>query len=76
MELSGKLKVEVEARYGGELVKGYVSFIPKKATISFQRCDMFFCKLGITVGWSLFTESPNSDPAVVKHYAAAATIKV
>jgi len=76
VELSGKLKVEVEARYGGELVKGYVSFIPKKATISFQRCDMFFCKLGITVGWSLFTESPNSDPAVVKHYAAAATIKV
>ncbi|CAL4973196.1 unnamed protein product [Urochloa decumbens] len=61
VELSGKLKVEVQAVYHGELIKGYVRFTPKKATISYQRCSTFFCTLGITVGWSLFNESLDSD---------------
>jgi hypothetical protein len=52
----GELKVEVEAIYGGEVIKKSVVFEPNMSTISFESCEMF-CTLGITVGWSLFKES-------------------
>ncbi|KAJ1286179.1 hypothetical protein BS78_03G332900 [Paspalum vaginatum] len=42
VELSGKLRVQVEAFYPGQLIKGWVDFTPKKANISYEKCDMFF----------------------------------
>uniref|UniRef100_A0A0A9CIW4 DUF6598 domain-containing protein n=1 Tax=Arundo donax TaxID=35708 RepID=A0A0A9CIW4_ARUDO len=54
VELSGELKVDVMA-YFGEAVKGSAVFTPKKARISYKSIDLSFCKLGVTVGWSLFS---------------------
>ncbi|CAL4946596.1 unnamed protein product [Urochloa decumbens] len=54
VELSGELKVEVKVQHFGEVVKACV-FAPKKSTTS--------CKLGITVGWSLFDPiTPGTTP--------------
>jgi hypothetical protein len=57
VEIIGEFKVEVEAVYGGEVIKKSVLFDPNFSTTSYERCGMLFCTLGITVGWSLFKES-------------------
>uniref|UniRef100_A0A0A9CPG9 DUF6598 domain-containing protein n=1 Tax=Arundo donax TaxID=35708 RepID=A0A0A9CPG9_ARUDO len=56
VELSGELEVDVVAsQIGGKNVvaKGQVIFTPKEAGMSVDTCDLGFCKLGITVAWSL-----------------------
>ncbi|KAF8751287.1 hypothetical protein HU200_012164 [Digitaria exilis] len=58
VELTGELKVDVVAYHVDEdhfcVAKGSVLFTPKEAAISYETCDLGFCKLGVTVGWSLF----------------------
>uniref|UniRef100_A0A0A9E259 DUF6598 domain-containing protein n=1 Tax=Arundo donax TaxID=35708 RepID=A0A0A9E259_ARUDO len=56
VELSGELKVDVVAsQIAGEniVANGQVVFTPKEAGMSVDTCDLGFCKLGITVAWSL-----------------------
>lgn len=59
VELSGELKVDAVAfefeddNFYLVVAKGSVVFTPKKAAVSNDTIDLGFCKLGITVAWSL-----------------------
>ena len=61
VELSGELEVDVAAfrvvhNIYSDAAKGSVVFTPKRAAISYDTCDLGFCKLGVTVAWSLLAQ--------------------
>lgn len=59
VELSGELEVDVVAFPvvdNTDTAKVSVVFTPKRAAISYDTCDLGFCKLGVTVAWSLLAQ--------------------
>ncbi len=73
VELAGGLEVDVLALHNKQLVDGSkgglldvaaadkVSFTPKRASTSCGICDLGFCKLEITVAWSLTASLANEQ---------------
>lgn len=59
VELYGALEVDIVVLqadgHGNSSVfaKGQVAFVPNKDSVSYDTCDLGFCKIKITVGWSL-----------------------
>lgn len=50
---SGKLMVYVQARRVGYLTRAEAVFEPKKSGTSIGTCDLRFCKMQVTVAWSI-----------------------
>ncbi|RLM74323.1 hypothetical protein C2845_PM15G11050 [Panicum miliaceum] len=52
---SEKLRVSVKARQGGRVFRGGVDFTPQEMGANSRTLDIGFCKMEVTVDWSLFS---------------------
>ncbi|KAL6638199.1 hypothetical protein ACP70R_025771 [Stipagrostis hirtigluma subsp. patula] len=63
VELAGELIVSVKAWQGegdnwSKIAEDKVAFKPKKGSRSYGKCDVDFCKVKVTVAWSLLSYNP------------------